>query len=138
MTDISMASSDPGVLNAYIKAVRGYRPWHQHHWNSTGNDAFGQLISGGLENGFFTKEAALSMFGVSEKVLDSWITPDPKTNKTVIPDRKIRIKAWKAIKECLGMYDVKGDAVMSFQDVAPPAYQRPVSPALRPAGMQPA
>jgi hypothetical protein len=83
----------PDVRAAYASAVQGYKPWHQHGaWNSSGNDAFWQLIDGGLKNEIFTLEQACTMFNQPARVIEAWAA-------RAIPDRKTRIKVWKELKK---------------------------------------
>lgn len=85
---------------AYASAVAGYKPWHQHGaWNSSGNDAFWQIIKGGLDNGIFDIHTACQLFNESAGTIQQW------ANKAV-PPRNVRIKVWKRIRAHLASMPV--------------------------------
>ena len=87
-------SQDVQIRKAYSQAVRDYKPWHNHGtWNSSGNDAFWQLIDGGMRHGFFDAEQAGRLFDESQSTIQAWAA------KAEVPPRKTRIKVWKTIKK---------------------------------------
>lgn len=94
MSDVAQS---PELLNAFVLALKQYKPWHTPQWNSTGNDSFRHIIAGALKTGFHTVSSAAQTFGVSEECVGRWERGED------IPDRRIRKKIWSDLRRTAGL-----------------------------------